>query len=219
MLLKKWMIALSVIAMVATLGLFQGCSENEGPVEPVPNCDIERVISLLATSQISVGDQAYLENLSDSDWELVIQEIEKRDLKFVPKDYVEHEKRGNEQVSALAGCAWNGTTRWNQSLTKARGYKYLGHHAVYFTVDANAACYSKNADWWVYTWTPTHGSVHNWELRLWRDRYWNGGKWVKDVALVVPTTFWSVYYPHWPSSFKAGRFYIRWYHQNNGCCE
>lgn len=198
-----------------------GCAqEGDRSINPdstqLSSLEIERVITLLKCERVAADDSVYLANLSDSNWQAVIKVIEERGIIFFPASVDGQEVFGKLSETA---CAWAGTTRWNQSLTKARGYKYQGHNAVYFTVAANAACYCKNADWWVYTWTPTHGDAHDWYLLLHRDRYWNGSAWVKDIVLLVPTTWWWVYYPHWPSSFKAGRFYIHWNSYNNGCCE
>jgi hypothetical protein len=68
MLLKKLMIALSVIAMVATLGLIQGCSENENPVEPLIT-DVDQVIEPLITE-----DEEFREALRNGEFQFSVDE-------------------------------------------------------------------------------------------------------------------------------------------------
>ena len=226
--LKKLSFLILAIFLVA-LVVFVGC-EREAPLNMVQEApsdkdftqagiDLDRIITILSESEVGEDDLDFLESLASDDWTEVSAEIERRGIRFLPEEGIEYVEESERNPITISSCSWNGTTRWNESFTRSRGYNFQGHHAVYFTVDANAGCYSKNVDWWVVTWVPGHGDVHNWDLLLYRDRYRRGSRWVKDVVLLVPTTWWSVYYPHWPSSFKAARFYLRWYHQNNGCCD
>lgn len=223
----KRLLTSGLVILVMTLLGFWSC-EKEIPdnvigtsdISPVEfKLNIERVITILANPEANESEIAFLESLTSDDWVEVNTEIERQGIRFLPEGGIEYIEESEHEPNSIAGCPWNGTTRWNVSVTQSQGYRFQGHYAVYFTVDANADCYSKNADWWVLTWVPGHGDVHNWDLLLYRDRYWNGSRWVKDVLLLIPTTWWCVYYPHWPAWYKAERFYLRWIHYNNGCCE
>lgn len=132
----------------------------------------------------------------------------------------------------LESCQWDGSTKYDEDLTKQNDYKFQGHVAIYFIVDANANCYHKTASWYVYTCTDCDdpdgdgkgggGCLEEWSMVLIKDRYYSSslGKYVKQVAMLVPKTFWYVYYLQWPNSFKASKFTLYWNDIfNSACCD
>jgi len=79
-----------------------------------------------------------------------------------------------------------------------------GHHLVKFTVpaelqnrtpdDLDFACS-------LPTWTPTHGSVENWDaVELDEDSL---------VGLLVPRAWWNILFIWLPKKFKIRQFYIK----------
>lgn len=122
----------------------------------------------------------------------------------------------NSGGPTIDGCQWDYVSYWNESLTKSKNYRWGSHYAVYFTVRADASCYSKRS--WLCSWSPTEGYISGWLLLLYKDRYWNGSAWVKDIALLIPSTCWWNYW-YLSSSTKASSYYIYWNNWNNGCCE
>lgn len=77
-----------------------------------------------------------------------------------------------------------------------------GHHLVKFVLlpgfqnkipdDFNIFCT-------LPTWTPTHGKVHNWDLKKLDDCH---------VGLLVPRTWWNILFGWLPKKFKIKRFYL-----------
>lgn len=134
----------------------------------------------------------------------------------VDQDLVKTIRETNNKGPSIDGCQWDYVSYWNESLTKSKNYRWGSHYAVYFTVGATASCYAKRS--WLCSWSPTEGYISGWLLLLYRDRYWNGSAWVKDIALLIPSTCWWNYW-YLSSSTKASSYYVYWNDWNNGCCE
>lgn len=120
------------------------------------------------------------------------------------------------------GCDYDGVTGFDRSMTESAGYKFQGHFALYFRVDADADCYRKYCSRSTWGSDCGNGAIPRWSL-LCKDSgcpsYSWHGKRVKDVVMLVPTRWWYFYW--WaPKHEKAGWFWMKWGpHFSSGCCD
>ncbi len=125
MLLKKLMITLSVIAMVATLGLIQGCSESDKAVEPVvtnisPADDIDQnfEISAFDTTNImwnsdALKDVVRIPTAATSSWSVINGRIYSRAVRdFLKYVGVQCKPWANRVVRDATGYSLP-STHWN----------------------------------------------------------------------------------------------------------
>ncbi|MBI3956833.1 MAG: hypothetical protein HY340_02485 [Candidatus Kerfeldbacteria bacterium] len=211
-------------AVVLTLAPFvlSGCGEEKlvTSAKRVDDYDVRKVVEVLQTQNPTVEDSLYLARVPKEVWPCVEQWITDHDTTLF---LGENGDPTREPLSPLTACSWSGSTRRDEILCWANSFQFQGHNAVYFVVDADANCYNKDLDWWVAQCVPPQfgGCVSSWDLFLASGRYWSPSlqKWVKNVVLLVPTTWWSGYYWHWPADFKASRFVLSWNATPNGCCE
>ncbi len=204
---------------ILILGLcfvLSGCGEEGENVtgQSENQYDMATIVDVLKTTAPTKADSIYLASVPEHLWDEVEEYIHENGVTFCGEGDVTSTPITGSKVS----CSWDGSTRRDKTVCEANQYKFQGHHAIYFIVDGPANCYGKDLDWWVLQCVPSHGCVSDWDLLLQGNWYWNGNKWVKNVALIVPTTWW-VYYWYWTADFKARRFLLSWNDVNNGCCE
>lgn len=217
------------VALLVACGFFvlapfvlSGCGKEHTvtSTEEVRTNDVEQIVAVLQTTRPTVADSLFLARVPKEVWPRVERWITDHNITFFMG---ESGGLRDQKLSSATACTWNGSTRRDEVLCWANGFKFQGHNAVYFVVDADANCYNKDLDWWVTQCVPSQfgGCVSNWDLFLANVRYWSPSlqKWVKNVVLLVPTTWWTGYYLHWPADFKASRFLLSWNATPNGCCE
>lgn len=122
----------------------------------------------------------------------------------------------------IDGCGYNSSARFECSMTEQNSYHFQGHIAIYFRVDGAADCYKKICGVGTFGANCGDGSIPYWDLQCRTQNcswYEFGGKYMKDVVMLVPSRWWWYYW--WVSaSEKASWFSVFWrYDHPSQCCD